>query len=400
MNASLGKHDAGIANVVRKAVLISKYFIAHDIPVRGNRAVATWRGGKNWNVSIDDGKGLWYDHKASVGGSVIDACMVVEGLSVQDAIRTLAGRYGLKTEAPCVLRFHNAPQKRKTEPIKPRIFPHYFRKRMDNGKTTGICSSGTLRGASPVNVHDMDPWAARTGQLAAMYRPDEIVHICVDPRDHNGHPTIPMMGHNIMSVEEWCDPAHKDRLINAGELVKANPYTGNEDKGHSLISSNCVARFRNMLLECDALPLADQCSLWAGTILGGWPIVALVYSGGKSIHAVWRVDAADRAGFDRRKDDALRLLCADPDPRYRIDKQTLSPVHGVRLAGCRRPKTGRQQALLFLNPDLMKVSARPPAPPVPSGGDLHEEKNERARPSSPNIFFAPAFAPTSGCKGM
>ena len=245
----------------------------------------------------------------------------------------------------------------------PREFPNYVHDCIDRGKAAGVDSSKALRHLSPVDVRGMDPLTAREAQLAAMFQPLDMVHICVNPQE-SSHATPQIVGETLMTVAEWCDSTNADRLMDAGTLVKANPYTGkcgdNSNGESSLIANSCVARYRNMLLECDDLPLQEQCSLWAGVILSKspLPIVALVYSGGKSIHAVWRVDVADRAGFDKRKSDALRLFCADPDPKYRIDRQTLDPIHGVRLAGCRRPKTGRMQALLYLNPNLVMVATK------------------------------------------
>lgn len=250
-----------------------------------------------------------------------------------------------------------------TKKPQPREFTNYVHDCIDRGKAAGVDSSKALRHLSPVDVRGMDPLTAREAQLAAMFQPLDMVHICVNPQE-SSHATPQIVGETLMTVAEWCDSTNADRLMDAGTLVKANPYTGkcgdNSNGESSLIANSCVARYRNMLLECDDLPLQEQCSLWAGVILSKspLPIVALVYSGGKSIHAVWRVDVADRAGFDKRKSDALRLFCADPDPKYRIDRQTLDPIHGVRLAGSRRPKTGRMQALLYLNPNLVMVATK------------------------------------------
>lgn len=87
------------AETVKKTVSLSRYFADQGVPLKsgGTRAVATWRGGKNPSVSIDNDKGVWHDHVSGNGGTVIDACMVIEGVTTPLlAIKTLAERYGVE----------------------------------------------------------------------------------------------------------------------------------------------------------------------------------------------------------------------------------------------------------------------------------------------------------------
>ncbi len=55
-----------------------------------SRAVATWRGGKGLNVSLDDSRGLWYDFTAGEGGGILDLIVRVRGGTRQDALRCAA----------------------------------------------------------------------------------------------------------------------------------------------------------------------------------------------------------------------------------------------------------------------------------------------------------------------
>lgn len=59
------------------------------------RARATWRDGDGWSVSLDDGRGLWFDHATGEGGGVLDLVVRVRGGSRQDALRWVAERAGI-----------------------------------------------------------------------------------------------------------------------------------------------------------------------------------------------------------------------------------------------------------------------------------------------------------------
>ena len=107
-----------------------------------------------------------------------------------------------------------------------------------------------------------------------------------------------------------------------------------------------------MVFEFDEMPIADQCRFWAGFIRNGkLPLVSLTYSGGKSIHGVVRVDAPDAETWTRYRAAIVERYAADPDRRFRLDAQALSPLTGCRLAGAVRQDTGKVQELLFVRRD-------------------------------------------------
>lgn len=86
------------ANTV-KQIPITEYLESRGVTVKGKRCAATWRGGNGLNVSIDTEKNLWYDFKMNEGGSIIDLCMKIEGLSFYEAIHALGHRYGISPDA-------------------------------------------------------------------------------------------------------------------------------------------------------------------------------------------------------------------------------------------------------------------------------------------------------------
>ncbi len=59
-------------------------------PLRHGRGVAFWRAGDGHNVSLDDAKGVFFDHAHGTGGGLLGLIQVVLGCDRQDALRWLA----------------------------------------------------------------------------------------------------------------------------------------------------------------------------------------------------------------------------------------------------------------------------------------------------------------------
>lgn len=205
-----------------------------------------------------------------------------------------------------------------------------------------IFQSADLMAASPVPTADLKGIDAARAMLTAMFKPDDLILIGTMKRGVDAC--------NLRPMSEWLT----DSRLTAFEQVKINPFTGKEEIGSngkkSRLLEKCVARFPLMLLEFDGLPLQDQCRFWAGMIEREMPIVSIVYSGGKSLHGVLRVGAANASIWAERCEQAKALFCADPDEKYRADIQAMRPAVAVRLAGSIRQDTKREQRLLYLDP--------------------------------------------------
>lgn len=116
----------------------------------------------------------------------------------------------------------------------------------------------------------------------------------------------------------------------------------------------CVTAWRFMVLESDEAPA----ELWLRALVQlPFPIVAAYTSGGRSIHALVRVDAAGKESWDALRDDMAPILCplgADPAAMTAV---RLSRLPGTLRHGS-RGKDGkpysfpepRLQRLLWLNP--------------------------------------------------
>jgi hypothetical protein len=126
----------------------------------------------------------------------------------------------------------------------------------------------------------------------------------------------------------------------AGGWLRMNPMDGQG------IGDANVTAFRFALLECDAVPLEMQMSLFAKLPL---PITAILTSGGKSLHAWVNVNCASAEDYKQTMDRMLALLS-----KFGIDGQNKNPSRLSRLPGVVRrigaTGDGRQR-VLYLNPD-------------------------------------------------
>ena len=116
----------------------------------------------------------------------------------------------------------------------------------------------------------------------------------------------------------------------------------------------CVTGWPYLVLESDEAP-AD---LWLRALVQlPFPIVAAYTSGGRSVHALVRVNAGSKAEWDSLRDDLLPVVCP-----LGADGGALSAVRLSRLPGClrygKRDRDGkldrypepRRQRLVWLNP--------------------------------------------------
>ena len=130
-----------------------------------------------------------------------------------------------------------------------------------------------------------------------------------------------------------------------GVWFLANPVSGEylpNDQGKlSRRSWQSVTAWRYLVLESDVAEPAHWLAALAQMPLR---VAAIYTSGGKSIHALVRLDAESKAHWDEivaTMEAALIILGADP--------KAMSAVRLTRLPGCERVEKGRMQELLYLN---------------------------------------------------
>ena len=259
---------------------------------------------------------------------------------VARAVRHAEGRVG--TAAPARMspaEFQRPPVPRAEEPNERE--KGFVARMMAAGEGA---TSRTLLAESPVAV-PMDP----RGQAAEFVR-------CVFPDWREmffaGHKTTPRTFSAL-----YYPTGFLVRHIDKGEAlpprISANPHTGRKGRTTegkpSFACLDTVAAYRNAVVEFDGLPLPRQVAFWTGAIrLNTLPVRSLVWSGGKSIHGLVRLAAADAAQWASRWRHLLRLLCSADDPTQRADASCRDASRMTRLPGAVNSRTGKFQALLWL----------------------------------------------------
>lgn len=135
-------------------------------------------------------------------------------------------------------------------------------------------------------------------------------------------------GDDVGKVMGDCDPE-------IGAWICFNPVDGTVRKDANVTS------YRYALVECDNMEPGKQLAAIHQMEL---PCAALVYSGGKSIHAIVRVNAPDYAEY-RKRVDYLYATCQKNG--LTLDQQNRNPSRLSRMPGILR--AGQKQALLETN---------------------------------------------------
>lgn len=115
-----------------------------------------------------------------------------------------------------------------------------------------------------------------------------------------------------------------DRSREAGVWVRANPMDGQGVKNANVTS------FRHVLVESDSMSLEKQIDTFKLLEL---PISTMVTSGGKSVHALVKVDAETPEEYSQRVKQIFKL-CRDSG--LDIDEQNKNPARLCRLPGVER----------------------------------------------------------------
>ena len=120
-----------------------------------------------------------------------------------------------------------------------------------------------------------------------------------------------------------------------GAWIRFNPVDGEGVKNDN------ITRFKFALVESDTMPVSDQDAMYRKLEL---PIACLVHSGGKSLHAIVRVDAEDYTEYRKRVEFLYDFLEKNG---LQVDKQNRNPSRLSRLPGVTR--NGNRQYLVATN---------------------------------------------------
>ncbi len=190
--------------------------------------------------------------------------------------------------------------------------------------------------ASPIRIDgEPGPNDARL-LLETLYSPDDILFIGEN------------FGREVLPVREWLERL-PDKTPAPWPHFIPNPVDGQQHPDNtgspSFRCDNAVRSFRFATVEFDNLPREEQLAFFAGVKM---PIAALIDSGGKSIHALVKVEAPNRETWTQ---EIEQRLFADMLMPLGCDRTCRNESRLSRLPGHFRTEKGRWQRLLYLNPN-------------------------------------------------
>lgn len=178
-----------------------------------------------------------------------------------------------------------------------------------------------------------------------LFRPDEGVAV-VTKLNADG---VPFGCDEVKTPSDWRAYLNSGKQIRckAGGWWRVNPVNPSGGTGKSgTIKDADIISFRYMLIENDKLPLDLQAGLLAYLPL---PIVSIVDSAGKSLHALVRLDAPDKPSYKEKAEE----LTYDLHERFGYDVANKNPSRMSRLPDGwrdinRREGSDGNQRILFL----------------------------------------------------
>lgn len=154
------------------------------------------------------------------------------------------------------------------------------------------------------------------------------------------------------SVEEWIALAEKG--VKIGPHIIPNPLSGTfapkkSGDGETLRGDLNVTEYRHCVVEFDDLSREEQIRFWSAVKL---PIVALIDSGGKSVHAWLQVSKLATVTTAEQWATHIKLRLYDQIlTPMGIDSACSNPARLSRLPGHYRTEKGAYQRLLWLSPE-------------------------------------------------
>lgn len=197
--------------------------------------------------------------------------------------------------------------------------------------------------SSPLRLLE-DPAKDHILLLKTLFKPDDLIFI--GDRHDRG-----IIGKTIRTATEWSE------YFQAGgktsPFIIVNPLSGESaptkdgDK-ETLRGDLCVKNFRFCLIEFDNLNHEDQLKFWATVKL---PIVGLIDSGGKSIHAWVDVQRLSKVETQEQWQSEIKMRLYDRILKpLGVDVTCSNPARLSRLPGHWRNKKAIQK-ILWLSPE-------------------------------------------------
>ena len=199
---------------------------------------------------------------------------------------------------------------------------------------------------NPDELGEFNPVNELTLYLNTLFKPDDIIAYNMSSwKDEDGKYKPSGMGVYGRKAKDVLKALKKhpddigaavgDYNKEAGAWIRFNPMDG---KG---VGNKNVAAYKYALVESDTLALGQQISIMEEMQL---PIAVMLYSGGKSIHAIVRIDAEDAEDYFEKVN---YLYKACENNQLKIDKQNKNPSRLSRMPGIERGN--RQQRIIKTN---------------------------------------------------
>jgi hypothetical protein len=221
----------------------------------------------------------------------------------------------------------------------PAVAPGTFERLVREGRGA---TEADIRARSPVAI-DWPDWEASWRLLEALYAPDLLIFAGEEKQ-------VGWIGTTIRPAGEWAAAFKQWRSVPCPR-IQINPVTGRpapkkSGEGVTLRGDGCVADHRYALAEMDGASIEDQLAFWFA--VPRLPVVALIHSGGKSIHAWLRVDCADAAEWRREVEERLFPAYLEP---LGVDGSCKNAARMSRMPEHVRADTGQVQRLFYLAPE-------------------------------------------------
>jgi len=192
-----------------------------------------------------------------------------------------------------------------------------------------------------------DPTREIKTYLETLFRSDEYVAYsvdCYESKSDDGKPSkwLPKASASSRTAGELIQALVTSDISctfgtiheEAGAWIRFNPMDG---KGYR---DENVSDYRYALVECDDMPIDKQYAMIRQMEL---PVAIMIHSGGKSIHAIVKVDASSMSQY-RERVDYLYKVCETNG--LKLDKQNRNPSRLSRMPGVMRQ--GRPQYIISL----------------------------------------------------
>lgn len=199
-----------------------------------------------------------------------------------------------------------------------------------------VVSPGWTEGMEVNEPAEWHPGREAARYIETLFEPSEVIGFAMKSRlDEDKQKYIPRdKGTYRLTAGEILEKISKhgddigaslgDYDPRAGAWIRFNPLDGNG------VTNNNVTEYRYALVESDSLEIEKQNSIIREMEL---PVAVLMFSGGKSVHAIVRVDAPDYKEYKNRV-EYLYNICEKNG--LKVDIQNKNPSRLSRLPGCTR----------------------------------------------------------------